>query len=76
MENSNVTIYLNTPLIRGEESSETPLFINRIKGKILSETGTGFLVQVKTLTGEKGGEKTFVKKFFIPVHKIDFIEVE
>lgn len=76
MENSNVTIYLNTPLIKGEEDSEAPLFTNRIKGKILSETDTGFLIQVKTLAGEKGGDKPFVKKFFVPVHKIDFIEVE
>lgn len=76
MENSNVTINLNTPLIKGEENSESPLFIDRIKGKILSETDTGFLIQVKALSGEKGGDKTVIKKLFIPIHKIDFIEVE
>ena len=75
MNNQNVIIYLNTPLVQLEKDQGEVIF--QIKGKIVAEEVLGFQVQIKAVGNEKGwGEKSSLKKVFIPIHKIDYISIE
>lgn len=77
MENQNTIVYLNTPLIQPE--GDKPILDNtyRIKGKIVSKDNDGFAIQVSAIGNKKEWDKSPpFKKIFLPMHKIDFVEVE
>lgn len=79
MTNQEVVIYLNTPLVsrelKGRCNNES---ISRLRGKILSQEPTGFLIQIKSVGNERGWQEgaPSAKRIFIPIHKIDFMEME
>lgn len=79
MNNENVTIHLNTPLVVHLGGSGQPV-VNQsslIRGKVLSETNGGLFIQVKAIGNAKGwSENLPFKKVFLPHHKIDFVAVE
>lgn len=79
MTNLEVTIYLNTPLIPTDyRSKATADEISRIKGKIISEHASGYILQVKT-TGnprEWFDNPSHLKRIFLPLHKVDFMVLD
>lgn len=78
MSTQNVTIYLNTPLIQPEPEAAKAGQVFRIKGSIQSSEPQGFTVAVKGVGDDKGWQEGRLpfKKIFIPLHKIDFMQVE
>lgn len=77
MSQENVTIYLHTPLSDPEYKGNTMNEITCIKGKIISESAGGFVIQVKSAgNGKKWNEDFAFKKIFIPQYKIDFMVME
>ena len=77
MSNESVIIYLHTPLSDPDYKGNTINEITCIKGKILSETPGGFVIQVKSAGNGKNWKDDFpFKKIFIPQYKIDFMILE
>ncbi|MBI2339517.1 MAG: hypothetical protein HYU99_03985 [Deltaproteobacteria bacterium] len=77
MNNQNVIVYLNTPLLETELDGQRIESISRLKGKILAQAAEGFFLQVKAVGDEKGwASPPPFTRIFIPIHKIDFITAE
>ncbi len=77
INNEQVTLYLNTPLvsIKPRQAGEVDILI--IKAKVLEETASGLLIQMKAAGNEKAMlDNLPFKKILVPTHKIDFIVVE
>lgn len=78
MSNQTVTIYLNTPLVQPEPEAAKVGQVFRIKGSIQLSEPQGLTVVVKGVGDDRGwleGRLPF-KKIFIPLHKIDFMQIE
>ena len=77
MSQENVTIYLHTPLSNPDSKNTGVDEIACIKGKIISESAGGFVIQVKAAgNGKKINDDFAFKKIFIPQYKIDFMVME
>lgn len=77
MENQNVIVYLNTPLIKLESKMAMPDNAYRIKGKVISKDADGLSLQVKAIGDEKRwNDSPPLKKIYLPIHKVDFISLE
>lgn len=72
----DITVLLNNPLVQFSKEQKTLVY--RLKGKLEKQDTSGLSLKVKSIGDEKGwlDNSPPFTKVFIPIHKIDYIELE